>query len=109
MHQQDSESLAAGMRGRLMLGLPFLAVFAVILQINAGVQVHTYFEARESIAYHEKEMAESSGTHTPGRRIESLKADRDEALGTIVLSLGMSGFFGGLMYFGWRTLARSRR
>ena len=110
MPQNDSDQLTPRMRGRLLLGVPILAVFAVLTLINAGVQVHTYFEARESIAYHEKKRAEdSTGTYSPWRRVEDMEADRDQAVETFFLSFGMFVFFAGLVYLGGRKWMRSQR
>ena len=117
MSPEEQDRLPPRMRARLLVALPVVAVFAVIMLINAGVQVHTYFEARDSLVHWQERLAEEeSGEETerswnyesPSRRIEGAENDMQRSTETFLLSLGMTAFFGGLLYLGGRKLRQSR-
>jgi hypothetical protein len=117
MNPEERRQLSATHRGRLVVGVPILALFAAALAINVGVQVHAYFEAWESTAFFRKEREELAGENpsidldappSPHSRLGRIEARRGQIGEQLLMSLGGFLFFGGLAYLGRRTLKRAR-
>lgn len=110
------QRLPPRMRGRLILGVPILALFAVVFAGNAAVQVHAYFEARDSIQHFTERQQEAaldpsakrsaSVYSSPSRQIPMLEAELDRITETFLLSTLATLFFGGLTFLGGRALRR---
>ncbi len=105
------------MRGRLILGVPVLWLFAAVFAINVGVQVHAYAEAWQS-TFHFREQREEAAREDPSidldapphprSRLGEMDRIRGRHLEQMLLSLGAVLFFGGLATLGRRTLKRAR-
>ena len=117
MHSEPRPQLSATQRGRLVVGVPILALFAAALAVNVGVQVHAYFEAGDSIAFFRKRREELArenpaidpdAPRSPHSRLGRIEARRGQITEQLLLSLGGILFFGGLAYLGRRTLKRAR-
>ena len=86
-----------------------LAVFAFTMAAYAGVQVHAYFEAQNSITHWReaaKELPANQGVsmESPTSRINRLEHELDWIAERFFLSVGMFLFFGTLAILGRKKL-----
>lgn len=101
------------MKGRLILGVPVVAAFALLGVMGAGVYAHAWFEERDTVAHHQRareEAAKENGAIDlaapphPNSKL-ALAQQRLASLGQqLLLSLGMGAFFGALTFLGYRKL-----